>query len=87
MGVNMNTNGTVIDVGDEALIYKRNFGNTLSVAVCENRAKGIKILIKKYPHLDVILLDDAMQHLRVKPHLQLLLSDYSHPFTMTIYSL
>ncbi len=76
----VNSDSTVIDVGDEALIYKRNFGNTLSVAVCENRAKGIKILIKKYPHLDVILLDDAMQHLRVKPHLQLLLSDYSHPF-------
>ena len=74
------SDSTVIDVGDEALIYKRNFGKTLSVAVCENRAKGIKILIEKYPHLDVILLDDAMQHLRVKPHLQLLLSDYSHPF-------
>jgi len=62
-------------------------GINLSVVVCENRAKGIKILIEKYPHLDVILLDDAMQHLGVKPHLQLLLSDYSHPFTMIIYSL
>lgn len=76
----VHNDSTVNNVGDEALIYKRNFGNTLTVAVCENRAKGIKILIEKYPHLDVILLDDAMQHLGVKPHLQLLLSDYSLPF-------
>jgi tetraacyldisaccharide 4'-kinase len=78
--IEVDMNATVDDVGDEALIYKRNFGNALTVAVCENRAKGIKILLNQYPQLDVILLDDAMQHLGVKPQMQLLLSDYSHPF-------
>ncbi|HHW59564.1 MAG: tetraacyldisaccharide 4'-kinase [Bacteroidales bacterium] len=78
--IEVNDDASVIDVGDEALVYKRNFGSLVRVAVCENRAKGIRILLDKYPDLDIILLDDAMQHWRVNSHLQLLLTDFSNPF-------
>ncbi len=65
--------------GDEPLQYVRKFDN-ITVALDEKRDRGIRLLLEKHPELGVILLDDAMQHRRVKPGLTILLTDYYNPY-------
>jgi tetraacyldisaccharide 4'-kinase len=62
-------------IGDEPLQYVTKFPN-LIVAVCEKRVLGIKELTQTYPDLDLILLDDAFQHLAVNYSLRILLTEY-----------
>ncbi|WKK58629.1 tetraacyldisaccharide 4'-kinase [Sphingobacterium sp. BN32] len=64
---------TVESVGDEPLQFKKNHPE-ITVAVDENRAEGIEILQKDH---DLILLDDAFQHRKVKPTCSILLFDYN----------
>jgi len=67
------------DVGDEPLQYFKKFPN-IDVAVDANRVKGIHNLIKqKSP--EVVLLDDAFQHRKVKGSLYILLTKYDDLFT------
>lgn len=66
-------------IGDEPLQIYEKFGGTVKVAVCESRVKGVRELIKKYPNLDLIVLDDSFQHRYIKPKLNIMLMDYSHP--------
>ena len=61
-------------IGDEPLQIKRNFPD-IDVAVCEDRAKGIKRLID-ICNPRVIILDDAFQHRSIKPSLNILLVNY-----------
>jgi tetraacyldisaccharide 4'-kinase len=67
-------------IGDEPMQFVRKFGE-VKVAVDGNRERGINSLLKKYPFLNVILLDDAFQHRRIKPGLSILLTDYHHLYT------
>ncbi len=59
-------------IGDEPMQYYCKFPQ-VSVAVCEDRVKGINHL--KDSH-DVILLDDAFQHRAVRPGFSILLFEY-----------
>jgi tetraacyldisaccharide 4'-kinase len=69
-------NSTVEEVGDEPLQFKKKFPNT-TVAVCVNRQEGIeKLKIKA----DVILLDDAFQHRKVKASTNILLTTFNDLF-------
>jgi tetraacyldisaccharide 4'-kinase len=68
------------EVGDEPLQFKRKFRG-IPVTVSESRALGIPQMLKSYPNLQCILLDDAFQHLAVKPGLTILLTEHSRPFT------
>ena len=67
---------TVEEVGDEALQFKQNFPD-IRVAVCEDRREGIE---KLQHHCNVILLDDAFQHRKVKPSTTILLTPFSDLF-------
>lgn len=67
-------------IGDEPCQYIRKFGSRITVAVGEERALAIPLLLQDNEDLDVILLDDAFQHRRVRPSLQILLTDYNRPF-------
>lgn len=69
-----------IDVGDEAIQYRKKFNENIIVAVDSNRARGIENLIKLYPDLKAIVLDDCFQHRWVKPGLNILLTDFFNPF-------
>jgi tetraacyldisaccharide 4'-kinase len=69
------------ECGDEPLQFKRKFGEDVVVAVGENRALAIPRLIGKHPHLQTLLLDDAFQHRSVKPFINILLTDYQRLFT------
>jgi tetraacyldisaccharide 4'-kinase len=71
---------TALDVGDEPLQFKRKFPK-VAVAVGERRAYAIPQMLVRYPELQVILLDDAFQHLAVRPYLNVLLTEFSQPYT------
>nr|QJR98313.1 tetraacyldisaccharide 4'-kinase [uncultured Muribaculaceae bacterium] len=75
-----NANSTPDILGDEPYQIYRKFGMRLNVAVCENRRKGISELLRLFPDLQVIVLDDSFQHRWVKPKVSVLLTDYSRPF-------
>jgi tetraacyldisaccharide 4'-kinase len=62
----------VSEVGDEPLQFKQKHPDIL-VSVCADRRHGIEQLKKES---DIILLDDAYQHRKVKPYINILLSSY-----------
>ena len=72
------TGSTASEVGDEPLQIKKKFPE-ITVAVCENRVKGVEELLKDNndPSPDVILLDDAFQHRRITPGINILLINYN----------
>lgn len=71
---------TSSEVGDEPLQFKTNFPE-ITVAVDANRQRGISELLQNYPDFDLILLDDAFQHRKVKANLNILLTTYSDLYT------
>lgn len=66
--------------GDEPLQFKRKYPDT-AVAVCESRTFAIPQMLVDHPDLKLILLDDAFQHRSVNPGINILLTQYSFPFT------
>lgn len=66
---------TAAEVGDEPLQFKNKFPD-IEVAVDEQRVRGIQNILKKQ-HNDVILLDDAFQHRKVKAGFNILLTVYN----------
>lgn len=67
-------------VGDEPFQFFKKFNPEIVVAVGEERAMAIPLLLDEHPEIDVILLDDAFQHRKVKPSFQILLTDYNNLF-------
>lgn len=66
-------------IGDEPLQIYEKFGGTVKVAVCESRVTGVRELIKQFPKLDLIVLDDSFQHRYIKPKVNIMLMDYTRP--------
>ena len=64
------------EIGDEPTQFKQKF-NEISVVVDENRTRALE---KLEHEMDVVLLDDAYQHRKVKVGLQILLFDYNKVF-------
>ena len=75
----MNESHSSQDVGDEPLAYKLEHSESITVAVSENRWKGIEALAP-FTQKSVLLLDDAYQHRSVCPGFTVLLSTYDAPF-------
>lgn len=67
-------------VGDEPLQYKRKFPDIM-VAVAESRIFAVPEMIAHRPNVQTILLDDAYQHRSIRPFINILLTEFSHPFT------
>ncbi len=74
------TDSGVEDIGDEPVQIKQKFPD-VHVAVDRKRVNGVQQLMTKIPDLDVILLDDAYQHRRIKPGLSILLIDFNRPIS------
>ena len=70
----------VTEVGDEPLQFKRKYPS-VPVAVGEKRAYAIPQMLYRNPEIQAILLDDAFQHLAVRPYLNILLTEFNEPFT------
>jgi len=67
---------TVADIGDEPKQISLKFSETI-VAVDANRCRGAETLMKNYSSLEVIVLDDAFQHRKIKPGFSIVLLDYN----------
>ena len=65
---------TYKDIGDEPFQYFTKYNN-ITVAVDENRVEGCKYLINN-TDTEVILLDDAYQHRKIIPGLNILLTEF-----------
>lgn len=63
------------DIGDEPLQYFTKFNN-IKVAVDESRCEGMDRLLQENKPPQVVLLDDAYQHRKIKPGLNIILTDY-----------
>lgn len=75
-----NSKSTPSSIGDEPYQIYQKFNGKVIVATCESRRKGIEELLRLYPEIQVIVLDDSFQHRWVKPKVSILLTDYSRPF-------
>lgn len=69
---------TYKEIGDEPMQIKNKFPDTI-VAVCANRREGIEKLLQLEQKPDIILLDDAFQHRRVRPSHSIVLMNYNAP--------
>ncbi|MFD1872963.1 tetraacyldisaccharide 4'-kinase [Hymenobacter bucti] len=68
-------------VGDEPWQYYQQFGDLgVPVVVAENRQLGLDLLRQQHPELTTVVLDDAYQHRRVRPALNILLTELARPF-------
>ena len=72
-------NSTALEIGDEPYQMLKKFGNCIKLAVCENRRYGINELLKIYPEINLVVLDDAFQHRYVKPSVAIVLMEYNKP--------
>jgi tetraacyldisaccharide 4'-kinase len=69
-----------LTVGDEPVQLFRKFGNSLSVAVGEDRLLAIPEILSEMNERAVIILDDAFQHRSVKPSMNIILTTWKNPF-------
>jgi tetraacyldisaccharide 4'-kinase len=66
-------------VGDEPYQLFRKFPG-ITVAVGEDRVLAIPDIVDRIPETDLVLLDDAFQHRRLKAGFEILVTDYNQPF-------
>ena len=69
----------VNDVGDENFMIKKSFKN-INVFSSENRSYALDRISKKFNDIGLIILDDAMQHRKIKCDLNILLTKFEQPF-------
>jgi tetraacyldisaccharide 4'-kinase len=67
-------------IGDEPLQLFLKYGDRIKVTVCEERAFAIPHIIDQFQDTQVIIMDDAFQHRKVKPGIQILLTEHHRPF-------
>ncbi|MEJ8802276.1 tetraacyldisaccharide 4'-kinase [Pontibacter sp. H249] len=70
---------TAAQLGDEPYQYYQDFPG-ISVAVSESRVEGVQKLRRLVPDIEVVVLDDAMQHRAIRPSFMIMLTDYNRPF-------
>jgi tetraacyldisaccharide 4'-kinase len=75
---------TALDIGDEPMQFHLKFPE-VPVAVGEERVVAIPLLLQDRPEINVIILDDALQHRAVQAGLNILLTDSSNLFTRDFY--
>lgn len=73
-------NASVESIGDEPFQFYNKFKSDVLVAVDSNRLNGIKNLRSLEDKPEIVLLDDAFQHRKVKAGLSVLLTTYSNPY-------
>lgn len=67
-------------IGDEPLLYFSRYSSQINVIVAEEREAGVKVIQQQFPANELIILDDAFQHRKVKAGLNILITDYSSPY-------
>ncbi len=77
-------NTTANEIGDEPMQFHVKFPQ-VTVSVGEDRVDAIQTLTRLRPETEVIILDDAFQHRKVKAGLNILLTAYDNLFTTDHY--
>jgi len=72
-------NSTVLDLGDEPYQYHQKF-DKIQVAVDGDRVAGVQQIKNLKPETNIVLLDDAYQHRKIKAGFQILLTSYDKIF-------
>ncbi|MFS4484098.1 tetraacyldisaccharide 4'-kinase [Hyunsoonleella sp. 2307UL5-6] len=81
VGFQLADNTTVMeDIGDEPFQFHNKFGSSIYVAVDSNRVNGIAQLLQQTKPPNIVLLDDAFQHRKVKAGFNIMLTTYNNPF-------
>ena len=75
-----NEHVTSENIGDEPYQFYSKFGSETQVAVDSNRVNGITQLLQNTNTPEVVLLDDAFQHRKVKAGFNILLTTYQKPY-------
>ena len=75
-----NEKATVAEIGDEPFQFFQKF-NKIKVAVDADRRKGIEKIKELEPSVNLILLDDAFQHRKVKAGFYVLLTSFDNRYT------
>ncbi len=70
---------TVEQIGDEPFQYHSKYKN-VKVAVDADRVEGVRRLLKETGDLQLVILDDAFQHRKIKAGFYILLTAYADPF-------
>lgn len=71
-----NEHSNFTEIGDEPLQIALKF-KEVPVAACENRLYGIQKLKKTHEECQLVVLDDAYQHRKIKPDFSILIFDYT----------
>ena len=66
-------NSTALTIGDEPMLIHRKFPD-IPIAVCADRVRGIKQLQRMVPDLQVVILDDGLQHRAIQCGMNILLT-------------
>lgn len=74
-----NATTTIEEIGDEPFQYHSKFKN-IHVAVNADRVEGVNTILASLPKTDVVLLDDAFQHRRIKAGFYIMLTAYNDLF-------
>lgn len=75
-----NNKATAESIGDEPFQFYNKFGDAISVAVDSDRQNGINTLNNLDISPEIVLLDDAFQHRKVKAGFNILLTTYADPY-------
>ena len=70
---------TIEEIGDEPFQYHSKF-KSINVAVNANRVEGVQTILKALPKTNVVLLDDAFQHRKIKAGFYIMLTAYNDLF-------
>lgn len=80
-GFKIASDSNALEIGDEPAQFEAKFPNIV-VAVGESRTLAIPAILSEFPDTNLILLDDAYQHLSVLPGITILLTDIENLFTV-----
>ena len=70
---------TIEEIGDEPFQYHSKFKN-INVAVNANRVEGVNNILATLPKTEIVLLDDAFQHRKIKAGFYIMLTAYNDLF-------
>ena len=77
--VAVSSNTTADVVGDEPKMLAQKHPN-VAVSVCEHRPNGLVQMLEENLKIDAFFLDDALQHLRLKPSFKIVLTTFQDPW-------
>ena len=74
-------NSSAAEVGDEPLQLYTNFKGAVPVFVGEDRVGATQKIQQIFPDLQLLVLDDAFQHRKLRPDFRIVLTPFSTPFS------